>query len=55
MKNKIYLFYLGATFLIIPQEVAIMGGLEPNHVMTGVVLGLIWFAGLMMIIKAAQK
>jgi hypothetical protein len=47
--------YLAITLLIIPQEVAIMGGLEPNHVMTGVVLGLMWIAGLALFVRAEKN
>jgi hypothetical protein len=44
--------YLAIALLVIPQEVAIMGGLEPNHVMTGVVLGLMWLGGLYLFVRA---
>jgi hypothetical protein len=44
--------YLAIALLAIPQEVAIMGGLEPNHVMTGVVLGLMWLGGLYLFVRA---
>jgi hypothetical protein len=47
--------YLAIALLVIPQEVAIMGGLEQGHVTTGVVLGLMWILGLYLFVRSEKK
>lgn len=51
MKKTIYI-YLGTMLLIIPQTIAIMGGVVPkDDTFYGVVWTLVWFVGIVLLIK----